>query len=184
MKPLVGTNILRLCRDCAASIYGTTPPSPEYAERVAKLLFMTSAHESLAFRFRRQIGFRRETCTGAFGLWQCELASIEASIDLIHRPDRRPLRDRCLAWLDRWPGLEDIDLSHRTLGIALLALQAPRGDPLSCLFGRLHYMRDPLPVPVTPMEMAQYAKEVYNTSAGKAAALDYYQAYERHWPET
>lgn len=26
-------------------------------------------------------------------------------------------------------------------------------------------------------------KRVYNTSAGKAAALDYYKAYERHWPE-
>ena len=46
-------DILRLCRDCAASIYGTAPPSPQYAERVAKLLFMTAAHESLAFRFRR-----------------------------------------------------------------------------------------------------------------------------------
>ena len=174
-------DILRLCRDCAASIYGTAPPSPQYAERVAKLLFMTAAHESLAFRFRRQIGFRRETCTGAFGLWQCELASIEASIDLIHRPDRRPLRDRCLAWLDRWPGLEDVDLSHRTLGIALLALQEPRGDPLSCLLARLHYLRVPEAVPATVQDMAVYAKRYYNTRLGKATASDYLRAYERWW---
>ena len=174
-------DILRLCRDCAASIYGTAPPSPQYAERVAKLLFMTAAHESLAFRFRRQIGFRRETCTGAFGLWQCELASIEASIDLIHRPDRRPLRDRCLAWLDRWPGLEDVDLSHRTLGIALLALQEPRGDPLSCLLARLHYLRVPEAVPATVQDMAVYAKAHYNTRLGKATAANYLSAYEKWW---
>jgi len=174
-------DILRLCRDCAASIYGTAPPSPQYAERVAKLLFMTAAHESLAFRFRRQIGFRRETCTGAFGLWQCELASIEASIDLIHRPDRRPLRDRCLAWLDRWPGLEDVDLSHRTLGIALLALQEPRGDPLSCLLARLHYLRVPEAVPATVQDMAVYAKRYYNTRLGKATAANYLSAYEKWW---
>lgn len=112
-------DILRLCRDCAASLYGAVPPSPAYAEQVAQLLFMTAAHESAGFRYRRQIGFRRESQGGAFGLWQCELGSLEASIDLIRKPERRALLDHCLAWMDRWPGLEDVDLSHRTLGTAL-----------------------------------------------------------------
>lgn len=172
-----------LCDDCACSIYTSTAPSMAYADRVARLLFMTAAHESGGFRWRRQLGFSRDDDRGAFGLWQCELASIEASIDLIHRPDRRPLRDRCLAWLDRWPGLEDVDLSHRTLGIALLALQEPRGDPLSCLLARLHYLRVPEAVPATVQDMAAYAKRHYNTRLGKATAADYLSAYEKGWKE-
>jgi len=61
-------DILRLCRDCAASLYGAVPPSPAYAEQVAQLLFMTAAHESAGFRYRRQIGFRRVRSRGLSAL--------------------------------------------------------------------------------------------------------------------
>lgn len=178
-----GERISRLCRDCASSIYGTRAPTAAYADNVARLLFMTAAHESGGFRHRRQLGFARFSAKGAFGLWQCELASVEDSIDYIRNASRRPLFERCMQWLDGWPELSDIDLSHRTAAFALLALQDPRGDPLSCLLARLHYVRDPQPVPATPPEMAAYAKRVYNTRLGAATAADYLRAYERYWPD-
>lgn len=182
MKPLVDTNILRLCRDCAASIYGTTPPSPEYAERVAKLLFMTSAHESGGFRYRRQIGFTRDSVTGAFGLWQCEWPSIADSIRFIRNPKRAELYGRCVTWLDgydrQFPELALHDVAQRGI---LATIQDVRGDPLSCLLARLHYLRVPEAVPATVQEMAAYAKKYYNTRLGSATDADYFRAYERWW---
>jgi hypothetical protein len=175
-------DILRLCRDCAASIYGTAPPSPQYAERVAKLLFMTAAHESLAFRFRRQIGFRRETCTGAFGLWQCEWQSIADSIRYVRTPKRVELYNRCVTWLDGYdkyfPELAVDEVSKNGI---LAVIQDSRGDPLSCLLARLHYLRVPEAVPATVQDMAAYAKRYYNTRLGKATAADYLSAYEKWW---
>ena len=84
-----------LCDDCACSIYTSTAPSMAYADRVARLLFMTAAHESGGFRWRRQLGFSRDDDRGAFGLWQCEWQSIADSIRYVRTPKRVELYHRC-----------------------------------------------------------------------------------------
>lgn len=174
--------IALLCDDCACSIYGTRPPSAAYADAVARLLFMTAAHESGGFRYRRQIGFARDSVTGAFGLWQCEWPSIADSIRYIRNPQRAELYGRCVTWLDgydkHFPELALHDVAQRGI---LATIQDVRGDPLSCLLARLHYLRVPEAVPATVQEMAAYAKKHYNTRLGKATAADYLSAYERYW---
>ena len=174
--------IQQLSRDCASSIYGATAPTPRYAEITARLLFMTAAHESGGFRHRRQIGFSRDSTRGAFGLWQCEQGSIGDSLAMLQRSNRRALQHHCVAWLDRWHGLSDITLHPASLQAILYALQEPRGDPLSCLLARLHYMRDPEPIPEGLPCQARYAKDVFNTEAGSATPMLYFEAYQKYWP--
>lgn len=47
-----------LSRDVAANLYNATAPAPHYADRVARLVFMTIAHESDGFNARRHVGAR------------------------------------------------------------------------------------------------------------------------------
>jgi len=74
-----------------------------------------------------------------------------------------------------------VDLAAPDLRRILLYLQTPAGDPLSCVFARLHYFRESSPIPKTPINMAAYAKRHYNTALGSATAADYLSAYERYW---
>ena len=171
-----------LCDDCACSIYTSTAPSMAYADRVARLLFMTAAHESGGFRWRRQLGFSRDDDRGAFGLWQCEWQSIADSIRYVRTPKRVELYHRCVTWLDGYdkyfPELAVDEVSKNGI---LAVIQDSRGDPLSCLLARLHYLRVPEAVPATVQDMAVYAKRYYNTRLGKATAADYLSAYEKWW---
>ena len=176
--------IQHLCGDCAVSIYGNRAPSMAYAERVCKLLFMTAAHESGGFRWRRQLGFGRLDTRGAFGLWQVERQSIEHSIRYIRHPARPELYGRCVTWLDQYDrDFPDLNLSEPSIIGICTVMQDPRGDALACLFARLHYLKFPAPVPSTLPAMADYAKKYYNTHLGKATPQDYLTAFERWWPE-
>lgn len=177
-------SIQLLCDDCACSIYGNNPPSPAYADRVARLLFMTAAHESGGFRWRRQLGFGRFDSRGAFGLWQSEWAAIEDSIRYVRQPKRVELYQRCVTWLDGYDkDFPDLNLGAVAKANILTVIQDARGDPLACLLARLHYLRFPEPVPATPPGIADYAKRLYNTRLGKATAAHYLTAYEKWWKE-
>jgi len=171
-----------LCDDCACSIYTSTAPSMAYADRVARLLFMTAAHESGGFRGRRQLGFSRDDDRGAFGLWQCEWQSIADSIRYVRTPKRVELYNRCVNWLDGYDKyFPELDVNEVSKNGILAVIQDVRGDPLSCLLARLHYLRVPEAVPATVQDMALYAKAHYNTRLGKATASDYLSAYEKWW---
>ena len=135
---------------------------------------MTAAHESLQFRHRRQIGFSPYSTRGAFSLFQLEWISISSSLDYL---DRRPLlRKHALDYLSEY-GFDETILNSRAKPAILNVLQQPAGDPLGAMFARVHYLQRPGKIPATPAGMADYAKQHYNTSAGKATPEDYLKAY-------
>lgn len=171
-----GRSVWALCRSCAESVYGTRAPNERYADAVARLLLGTAAQESAGFRYRRQLGFRADSLRGAFGLWQCELASIRASVEWVR--ERPELLRNASAWLaDGWDGG---DLAHLPEYAIPAILQRPDGDRLSCLLGRAHYLRVADPVPDTLAEQAVYWKRWYNTRLGRGRAEDYVRSWQLH----
>ncbi len=173
--------VLTLARDCAASCYTHTPPAAHYADRVARLVFMTIAHESDGFRARRQYGFAADSTAGAFGIAQVEWATAAWLLTWLHHHNRRPMVARARCYLMRH-GLNDIDLLNVNRDRMLRLLQTPEGDPLAVLLCRVRYLVVPSPVPAHPTDMASYAKRHYNTHAGKATWKNYLDAYTEWWP--
>ena len=167
--------VAELCRDAASRIYATKEqPSIGYQQRVARLLFMTIAHESGGFRWRRQLGFRADSDRGAYGIAQCERGSIMDSTKFC---DARPqLNARVKSYLLDWPGWSSWPMMKKML-------QTREGDRLSVALCRLHYLRVPELVPADLWDQAQYAKQHYNTLAGKATPQQYADAFLRLWPE-
>lgn len=171
--------IQELCRDAASTLYnGEKQPSLPYQERVARLLFMTLAHES-RFYYRRQISritgrpMSATSNVGAFGLAQCERGSIMDSVRYVAaRPALGERVRRYLRGLPQWGDWERM----RAL------LQTEGGDRLSVCLCRLHYLRDPESVPGTTREQAEYAKKAYNTAGGAALPDHYEQAFLQLWP--
>ena len=158
----------------AHKVYRRNRPTADYSMRAANLLKMTAAHESAQFRHRRQIGFSPHSTRGAFSLFQLEWISISSSLDYL---DRRPLlRKHALDYLSEY-GFDETILNSRAKPAILNVLQQPAGDPLGAMFARVHYLQRPGKIPATPEGMADYAKQHYNTSAGKATAEDYLKAY-------
>mgnify|MGYP001184560194 FL=1 len=167
-----------LCQDCAITIFNTKPPTIDYAYSVARLLFMTAAHES-HFQYRRQMGFSPDSDRGAFSLFQVEW---DTAKDLLTRLFIKPsyLRYRCEDYIQRHQ-LPLIDIMNVKSTTILPLLQTPEGDALGCLLARLKYLAQPSPIPSTSYEQAVYAKRYYNTPLGKATAMDYLKAYEKYW---
>ena len=163
---------IQLLRGAASNIYDHTAPTPVYADRVFWLLLMTACHESDHFKARRQYSFWQTPMEhrGAFGLMQCECASISESLDMLVR------RPGLLHHVTKWFESESIPMFPIELGSldhVLHLIMTPEGDACSIVLGRLHYFRVLEPVPATIPEMAAYAKYWYNSSAGKATAYDY-----------
>lgn len=165
----------------AASSLWNNPPSEEYVRHVATLLYMTAAHESGGFVWRRQRGFGRFSTRGAFGLFQCEADSITRSLRMIASNQR--FNDTIMdTLLTDTPGMPKIRLHPDNLSGVTELIQDPSGDALSCALARLHYLRVPSLVPSSLPEMAKYAKAHYNTFLGKATTDAYLNAYLRYWP--
>jgi len=188
---------------CAQAVFGARPPALHYAVRVADLLFMTAAHESGLIHRRQTVFAGKNTNRGGWSLYQVEWPSIEESLRVMNRKPEisthvlrwlaafhsRDLRGAVEAALRAMPDLpEDTpadDLHEVSPWVRLLGLMLEEtGDPLGCLFARLHYLRAPGPVPATVIDMAAYAKRYYNTAAGKATAAKYQNAFTRlcPWP--
>jgi hypothetical protein len=171
-----------MCEEVASSIYGTRRPTEAYAERTARLLFMTAAHEG-HLKWRRQLSFVGATGArawkGAFGLWQIEAGSVADSLRYLM--GRRDVLARCCALLEQHGS--KVTLSPLSVHAILEAMTLPSGDIVSCLFARLHYLRVPASIPDAPEEQAAYAKRYYNTPKGKATAQVYLEDFHRYWPE-
>lgn len=165
------------CRVVADSVYGSSAPTLDYAQRTADLLYMTAAHESDHWLARRQYGYARHTSGGAFGLWQTQLNSIQDSLAYLERrPDVRRRVNGLLGVFNSDPELLD------NTAELLLALQDPPGDVLSCVLARVHYLHTTAePIPESPQEQAAYATRWYNRG-GKATINKYLEAYH-YWVE-
>lgn len=158
----------KLCRDCAARF-----PNSDAA---ANLLLGTAAQES-NFVHRRQLGFTTDSQRGAFGLWQVEQGSMKSSLSLLNR--RPEFLCASLVFLAPYPcNLCD---TLRTYEVAKIAdvMQYEWGDPMACLFARLHYLRVRAPIPGDLDGQAVYWKLYYNTVKGKGKASQYLDNWKR-----
>ncbi len=167
-----------LCCQCAVTVYGTRPPTAAYAERTARLLFMTGAQET-GFTWERQRSPTFEGRVGGFGKWQVEPGSITDSLDYLRR--RSDVLSRATQWLfndphapANWPDLF-------TLDALLWALRLDDNDKIGLLFARLHYMRISVPIPESLEEQAGYYKWWYNTKYGAATVEGTLENYRRYW---
>jgi len=175
--PLI-KSVYDLCKKCAHIIWALKPPSISYADRIAKLLFMTASHESY-FIYRRQKGFSKTSDRGAFSLFQLEWNTIQDHLKWLSR--KLLLTKAAEAFLINYT-LPTSLLDPSNKQQILLILQEEQGDPLGCLYARLHYLRIPEPIPGTIEEMGNYAKKYYNTYKGKARAEDYIRAFNKFYP--
>ena len=189
-----------LSLSCAQAIYGGRQPSLGYAIRVADQLFMTASHESHLVHRRQGVFAGKDTRRGAWSLWQVEWGSMETSLRKLAK--KQPHAVRAVNWLTAFQGdshmvmhqaLRGIsglpnrakadDLAGDSVFVRLLDLMLTKeGDPLGCLFARLHYLRVPAAIPRTTEGMAEYAKEHYNTEAGKATPELYLDAFNQMCP--
>jgi len=164
-------DIFALCRSCAEAIGGC--PASDYAERVARLLFGTAAHESGEFLYNRQRGFPWADLRGAFGLWQVELGSILDSMDYLD--EHGAVARAAGAWLFRnsnaAPQWYKVHSQHS------LTQMISGWERAGCLFARLHYLRVPEPISDTAEMQAAYWKRYYNTKSGKGTV----EGYLKHW---
>jgi len=158
-----------LCRGCARSIYGNTAPTPEYAERAARLLLGTAAVES-AFQARRQNGpmFSWHNIEGAWGLWQMEHG---AAYDALAFARNHPAVERRAGeWLFCIP---NADLSDFYGLLPSHLMHALAWDRFACLMARLYYLCKPPPIPAMECERAAYWKQHWNTELGSGTAMRY-----------
>jgi hypothetical protein len=153
--------VRRLCTDCAARF-----PNPEHA---GNLLLGTAAQES-NFVYRRQIGFSTGT-RGAFGLWQIEQGSMKSSLSLLNR--RPEFLAASFAFLVTYPNNLCALLSAYNVATIANVMRYEMGDPMACLFARLHYLRINAPIPADLAGQAAYWKQHYNTKRGKGTPQQY-----------
>lgn len=132
-----------------------------------KLLLGTAAAESgLIFRKQLDDGPAR-------GLWQME-PTTAYDIFQNYLAWRRPL------WLDVreiWLEVRSMPSSH-PLWVPMrteLEYHLEKCDDFACAMARIHYLRDPHPIPDALEGQAAYWKKVYNTPAG-AGTVEHYMA--------
>lgn len=166
--------LVALCRACARGVYGHTPPTESYAERVAMLLAGTCAAES-GMRAVRQRGFDWETNEGAWGLWQTEWIAVRHSREyLARRPD---VERRAAQWLYRFECADAWEAVAKASGGELLRMIAA-WPKLACLMCRIDYLTTPEPVPSTLEQQAAYWKRHYNSLKGDGTVEHYIQAFQ------
>lgn len=168
--------LFHTCGSCAREIYGSVAPNPQYADAIHSLLFGTIAHESDGLTATRQHKFSWTNDRGAWGLAQCELGSVRASLDYLRaRPD---VAKRAAVWLNN-DADADLDLLLRHSLPEHVLRMLPFSDRLSILFCRLHYLRVPAAIPRTRIEQDAYYKKHYNTIHGAAKPGDFIKALDR-----
>jgi hypothetical protein len=170
------THAVHCCRIAAAGIYDQRPPSIDYADNVARLLFGTAAVES-NFQYRRQIGFKYPSLRGAFGLWQTESGSVNDSIALIK--NRRGILQSCIRILPV-DSAEVLIKGVSDTGVVLRALEDQTHDILGAVLCRLHYLRVADPVPRSVDAQSEYWKAHYNTYLGKGTPEKYNATWARY----
>lgn len=162
--------IFEICRGCAASVFGSSEPTAQYADAVSKLLFGTAVQES-GLQWERQRSPRWDGTVGGFSKWQLEKGSIEASLAYLRT--HPAMCARATAWLFDDPHAPVTWVDTMGLDAILWAMRLDDNDKIGCLFARLHYLRISEPVPDTVMAQAAYWKKYYNTVAGAGTVAQY-----------
>lgn len=149
-------HVWELCQSCAESVYGHAAPTPEYAERAARLLYGTVMFESGGAE-RRQRGFAPypENKRGAFGIGQVEIPTLRWMLQWLKQ--RSDVRHHLYVWLGPGPLLDEEHLPD-----IVRLLQTPNGDRLAVAFVRLRYFLAPGAIPATVAEQAAYWLRYYN----------------------
>lgn len=171
-----GLRIWKLCREAAESIFGRVSPTPEYARRVAWLLFGTAAQES-GLRWERQRTPRWEGNVGGFSKWQVETGSIQDSLAYLRR--RPDVCARATEWLFADPKAPQTWIDLIPMEAILWALRMDDNDKPGVLFARLHYLRVSEPVPLTLYDQASYWKDHFNTIKGAGTVEQYLGSWNR-----
>ena len=144
-----------------------------------RLLFMTAAHESGGFKYRRQIaGYKADGSIipgVARSLWQIEPATYRDLWDTYLTavaPQRGALMKRLMQLL----------LTERERVDPLAALET--NDYWACAVARMIYARVPAPLPKVyqAAKLGAYAKEHWNTKLGAATSEVYVHDAETHGP--
>lgn len=128
-----------------------------WSHAAEELLMMTAAHESLLGKFTKQIG------GPALGIYQMEPAT---------------LTDIHCNYIAFRPELKK-QIEHVS-GVSVAHFNHLQYDPVySSIMARIQYLRSPAALPDASdiWALAEYAKNVYNTRAGKADPADYHDAY-------
>jgi len=165
-----------LCVDCGAHVFGNTPPSPEYAQTSARILFVTGAVES-DFRHNRQVGYSFEKKPGAWGIWQTEAPPLIDAQDYFARHEK--YTQRAARWLLN--NQRAIPFRFYTMQISVNGLLPfiAGWDRLACLYARVHYQRKPGAIPPDMDGMYDYYKLHYNTPEGKTTRDKWDEAWRR-----
>lgn len=170
-----------------ASRIWNRPPTREYVSRVESLLFMTVAHESGGFQWRRQqrwqggkaVGPLRDY-VGAYGLIQMERDTVAWMLDWLQ--DRPDVQTRCQRYLADFGDPEGMaQLAYGSPEDVCKRLETPDGDTIGLALCRLRYLVVPEAIPAGLDAQGAYAKRYYNTDAGRATPQDYVEAYRRMW---
>jgi hypothetical protein len=128
-----------------------------YSESAVQLLMGTSAHESLGWQYRRQLGNGP-----ALGLFQMEPYT----------------HDDCwVNYLNYNPVLSQKILSVSGM-FSPNAGALETNDVYAACMARIKYLRDPQPIPDSLYGQAEYWKRVYNTYMGKGIVQEYINHYQ------
>lgn len=157
----IRAEIVPLIRDVLIKLTGRAH------DNEVKLMLGTAAAES-GLVHRRQLGGGP-----ARGLWQMEPTTgqdIFATHLIRHR-----YQERFNKLMDIWL---EIGIAVFTPYIMDIDIHLGRYDDFACAMARIHYLRDPDPIPDALEEQAAYWKRVYNTPAGAGTVEHYLEAWE------
>ena len=129
-----------------------------FSTAAVNLLQMTLAHESNCGQYIAQLG------GPALGIYQMEPAT-ETDIE-----------DNFLKYRD------DLQFKVDQTGHCLSTVSSLIDPVYATAMARVHYYRDNKALPDADdlIELANYAKRVWNTEEGKATSRDYYAAFEKY----
>ncbi len=169
----------QLCTEAAGAIYGHTPPSAAYQQRVARQLAGTAEAESL-LRYRRQTVFDWTENRGAWGIFQTERRVVQDVARYLDR--RRDVLKHVAAFvfqsddsaIPRW-------LLEKWTDAPNLLRWLSGFDRLAVAQCRLHYLLRPSPIPYSLSNQAAYWKRHYNTMAGAGTVEGYVAKYHRYF---
>ena len=165
------------CLSCAESVYRTTSPSVGYADRVARFLFVTGAHESCGFKETRQRGFTWGSERGGFGMYQIEpIAWTDVRSQLLKARNKQ-LAIRAAHWLYRDERQTPYWFNaYSDANIMEMLCLSPR---FALMTARVLMLRVPESIPDSPVQMAQYWGLHYNTRDLPQLNAQWMARYER-----
>ena len=171
-----------LCQQAGTRLYGDRPPTPEYADHTARLLFGTAAQES-SLIWERQLSPVWDGNVGGFSKCQLEINSIRRSLEFIKARPALLRRATDFVFNDPRASVNWIDEMTNNMSVidpVLWALRMDDNDRLGLLFCRVHYMWvTNNPIPGDLGNRASYWKYYYNTTAGSGTHAQYIENWFR-----